>query len=281
VTLDPVVAALVLLAAVLHAAWNAITKSSQDPLLAIWLITLVAGVVGAIGATGVPLPHPEAWPYLIASMGIHLAYMLFLVHAYQHGDLNRVYPIARGLAPVVVAALAAALAGESLTLAQTVGLVICCGAISSLAFADAGLRGVSGRAVSSAVMTGLLIGAYTVVDGSGARRAGEPLSYVAWNFMLDAFPISIAAFALRRGRIRSHLRIGLLPGVAGGVMSAIAYGIVMWALARAPMASVASLRETSVVFAALLGARVLGEPLGKRRLAAAVVVAAGLVLLQN
>lgn len=278
--LESGVVALILLAALLHAAWNALTKSSADPLLAIWLITTVAGLVGGAGVLWVDVPDRAAWPYLAASMAIHLGYMLFLVHAYRFGDLSRIYPIARGLAPLVVAALAAAFVGEWTTPVQTFGLVLCCAAIASLAFADTGLHGVGGGAVAAAAATGVMIGAYTVVDGSGVRLAGNPFSYVAWNFVLDAVPISVAVLVLRRGAIAPFLRSELGRGAAGGVMSAIAYGIVMWSMSLGAMANVASLRETSVVFAALIGARVLGEPLGARRLAAALLAAVGLVILQ-
>lgn len=272
--------ALVLLAALLHASWNAITKSSEDGLLAIWLIALFSGVLGAIGAFFVPFPLAEAWPFLIASAGIHLAYMLFLVHAYRLGDLSRVYPIARGLAPVVVALLAALFIGERPTSAQTVGLVLCCAAIVSLVFADSGNSQVSGRAVAAAVATGLMIATYTVVDGSGVRKAGDPLSYVAWNLLLDAIPLTFVVFYKRSGQIWEFTRNYGLHSMAGGAMAAVAYGIVLWAMSRGAMASVASLRETSVVFAALIGTRLLGEPLGTRRMLAAAGVVVGLGMMQ-
>ncbi|MFP8882057.1 MAG: DMT family transporter [Myxococcota bacterium] len=280
-TLDWNVITLVLLAALLHASWNAMTKSSADGLLTIWLITLFSGVLGAIGALFVPLPLAAAWPYLIVSAGIHLAYMLFLVRAYRLGDLSRVYPIARGLAPVVVALLAALFVGERPTIVQAGGLVACCAAIVSLAFADTELSQVSGRAVAAAVATGLMIATYTVIDGSGVRVAGEPLSYVAWNLLLDGIPLTLVVLFYRRsGQIRAFIRGNAGTSMAGGAMAATAYGIVLWAMAQGAMASVSSLRETSVVFAALIGTRLLGEPLGTRRMLAAVGVAIGLVVFQ-
>ncbi len=256
------------------------TKSSADGLLAIWLMTLFAGVLGAVGALFVPLPLAEAWPYLIVSAGIHLAYMLFLVRAYRLGDLSRVYPIARGLAPVVVALLAALFVGERPTIVQAGGLLFCCGAIVSLAFADTSISRVGRRAVVAAVATGLMIASYTVVDGSGVRVAGDPLSYVAWNLLLDGIPLTFVVFFRRSGQIRAFIRSNAVHSMTGGAMAAVAYGIVLWAMSKGAMASVSSLRETSVVFATLIGTRLLGEPLGTRRLVAAVVVAGGLMLLQ-
>ena len=243
-------------------------------------MTLFSGVLGAVGAVFVPFPRPAAWPYLIGSSGIHLAYMLFLVRAYRLGDLSRVYPIARGLAPVVVALLAALFVGERPTLVQAVGLLCCCGAIVSLGFADTGFSHVHGRAVAAAAATGLMIASYTVVDGSGVRVAGDPFSYVAWNLLIDAIPISLVVFYRRWGKIREFIRNNALHSLAGGTMAAVAYGIVLWAMSRGAMASVSSLRETSVVFAALIGSRLLGEPLGMRRTLASVGVAIGLLVLQ-
>lgn len=277
--LAPGVVALVLLAALLHASWNALTKASTDALLAVWLMVLFSAALGAGLACFVPLPDRAAWPYLAASAVIHLAYLLSLVRAYEHGDLSRVYPIARGLAPAIVAALAAVFAREIPTPLQIAGLLLCCASIASLAFADAGVRDVGGHAVRAAAATGLWIGAYTVVDGSGVRVAGEPLGYVAWNLALDGVLPTFVVLARRRGRIRAYLRSHGAHALAGGAMAALAYGIVMWAMARGAMASVSSLRETSVLFAALIGTRLLGEPLGARRVAAAAGVAAGLLIL--
>lgn len=280
-TLDPFVAGLVLLAALLHAGWNALTKSADDRLLTMWLMTTTAGALGGTAALFVEAPAPASWPYLATAVLLRLGYQLFLVHAYGLGDLSRVYPIARGLSPVIVAGLAAVVADERPSAVQALGLLLCCGSIASLGLADAGLTGISGRGVRSALVTGVFIGLYTVVDGMGVRLAESTYGYLAWTFLLDIVPISLAALALRRGMIRDHLRTGLRRGVAGGVMAAVAYGIALWALSRGAMGSVSSLRETSVVFAAWIGARVLGEPLGTRRLIAALLVAAGLILWQS
>jgi uncharacterized membrane protein len=280
VTLEPSVAALVLFSAILHASWNAIAKSSEDPLLTIWMVTLTGSAIGGLGTLFADFPHRDAWPYLAASIGLHLGYQLFLTSAYRLGDLSQVYPIARGLGPCVVASLAALFGGEIPTAVQVLGLAMASGAIVSLSFVGASLRSVARGPVAVAVATGLLIGGYTFIDGQGVRLAGDPLSFITWSFFLHAFPITIAVLALRAGNVRALLRSRVGPGLAGGVMATLAYGIVMWALARGGMANVAALRETGVIFAALIGTRLLGEPLGGRRLLAAAGVASGVALLQ-
>jgi drug/metabolite transporter (DMT)-like permease len=272
---------LVLLSALLHASWNALTRRSVDPLLAIWLVTLVCGGVAALATPLVSFPRREAWPYLAGSVVLHLAYQFFLAHAYRVGDLSQVYPIARGMAPCVVAALAAALAGERPGAAQLAGLALISGSIAGLALGGVRHAGRGGRAVRAAALTGLLIGAYTFVDASGVRAAGRPFDYIAWVLFLDSIPMSILALLLRGREALAFLRAEIGYGLVGGIMAAVGYGIVMWAMSRAPMAGVAALRETSVIFAAWIGTRLLGEPFGARRIAAATGVAAGIVLLRG
>jgi drug/metabolite transporter (DMT)-like permease len=270
---------LVLLSALLHASWNALTRRSVDPLLAIWLVTLCCGAVAGLATPWVDFPRREAWPYLAGSVVLHLAYQLFLAHAYRVGDLSQVYPIARGLAPCVVAALAAMLAGEVPGAVQLAGLALVSGSIAGLALGGARHARVP-RAAGAALVTGILIGAYTFVDAAGVRAAGRAFDYIAWVLLLDSLPMSILALALRRREALGFLRAELRYGLAGGVMAAAGYGIVMWAMSRASMAGVAALRETSVIFAAWIGTRLLGEPFGGRRIVAAAGVAAGIVLLR-
>lgn len=280
-TLEPSIAALVLFSAILHASWNAIAKSSGDALLTMWLVTLTGSAIGGLGALFVDFPHRDAWPYLAASVGLHIGYQLFLAFAYRLGDLSQVYPIARGLGPCMVAVLAAGFGGEIPTAVQTVGLAMASGAIVSLASVGAPPARVARGAVAAAVATGLLIGGYTFIDGQGVRLSGDPFDFIAWSFFLHAFPITIAILALRAGRVVAFLRTRGGSGLAGGAMATLAYGIVLWALARGGMAQVAALRETGVIFAALIGTRLLGEPLGGRRVLAAVGVAIGVVLLES
>ena len=276
-TLDWSILGLLLFAAALHASWNALTKRSSDPLLAIWLVTLSSGVVAGVGTLLVSFPARAAWPYLVGSLVLHVVYQLFLAYAYAKGDLSQVYPIARGLAPCVVAGMAAFYAGESLTATRGLGMTLATLSLASLAFGP-GFRP-SAEALGAAVTTGLLIGAYTYVDAQGVRASNEPFDFIAWSLFLDAAPITVAAVVLRAREIPAYVRTQLGHGIGGGVMAVVAYSIVLWSMSRANMASVAAVRETSVIFAALIGTRLLGEPFGTRRALASVGVAAGIALL--
>jgi drug/metabolite transporter (DMT)-like permease len=272
--------ALVLLAALLHAGWNAFTKRSGDPLLAIWLISLGSGLFALTLAPFASFPAREAWPWLAGSVVLHFAYQLFLVAAYRAGDLSQVYPVARGLGPCIVALLAAGLGSEPLAPRQVLGLLLASASVGSLAFAAGSMRHLGGRAVRAALLTGLMIGSYTFVDAQGVRHCERPLDFIVWSMFLDSGPITVAALVQGRGRIRAFLRSDGISALVGGAMAAVAYGIVLWAMAHSPMASIAALRETSVIFAAWIGTRMFGEPFGARRLLAACGVAAGVVLLQ-
>jgi drug/metabolite transporter (DMT)-like permease len=209
---------------------------------------------------------------------LHFAYQLTLITAYRHGDLSHVYPIARGVAPLGVALVGALVLGEAPGGWQLAGLVAASAAIGSLAFG--GSDAVPGRAVLYALLTGFWISVYTVVDGAGARIAENALSFAAWALALDAVPIGLFAFVRRRGRLIAALLKEGPRYVAGGVISVIGYGIVLWAFTREALWGVAALRETSVVFAALIGSRLLREPFGRRRTVAAVALALGLVALR-
>jgi drug/metabolite transporter (DMT)-like permease len=277
VTLEAPVIGLVLLAALLHASWNAITKASGDPMLTLWVVTFTGSVIGGVATLFVDFPHRDAWPYLAGSMALHFAYEMFLVSAYRLGDLSQVYPIARGLAPCIVAVPAAVFAGEVLDAGQSAGLAIAAISIGSLARSG---RGAGGAAVAVAAGTGLLIAGYTFVDGQGVRLGGDPFNFIAWSFFLHALPFTVVVLVLRRRRFASFLRTGARPALAGGAMATLAYAIVLWALARGGMAHVSALRETSVVIAALIGTRLMGEPFGARRVAAAGGVVLGIALMQ-
>jgi drug/metabolite transporter (DMT)-like permease len=273
--MDAATAAALLLAAALHAGWTASVKSSRDPLLALATLIATGGACGAVLAcvTG-PLPR-AAWPYLAASMALHAVYHVLLSRSYRLGDLSQVYPIARGAAPPLLALFAAFAADEIPSAAQLAGLGLASACVVSLGFTS---RARERGAVGLALATGVLIAAYSLVDGQGSRAAGA-LSFVAWSHMLDTLSIAAIVGLVRRGGIRAHLRTELWRGVAGGLVGFTTYAIVLWAMARAPLAQVSMLRETSVIFAALLGAVALREPLGGRRLAAAAGVSAGPALL--
>ncbi|WP_433237642.1 EamA family transporter [Actinomadura nitritigenes] len=294
------VALAVILAGVLHAVWNAIAKGAPDRWASFALIGLgEALVVLPMGAVVGP-PDRAAWPWLLASVAVHIVYMGLLLVSYQLGDFSQVYPLARGSAPLLVAAVAAAVLGERLTWAQDAGVAAVCGGLGVLAFAGrrdgAGKGGTdmgggvdSGggvarerdpRAVAAALLTGVSIAAYTLLDGVGVRHAGGSLSYTSWMFGIQA-PLTVALVLAIRGRatITRLDRAAALRGLAGGLISMASYGIVLWAQTRGTLASVAALRETGVISGAVIGAVFFAERLGPRRIAAACVVAAGVVLI--
>jgi len=277
VTSDYSILSLVLLSAILHASWNALAKRSVDPLLAIWLVVIGCALVASLALPFVSFPSRETWPYLAASLVLHLTYQLFLAYAYSKGDLSQVYPIARGIAPCIVAVMAALFAGEPLTPIRTAGVSLATLSIASLALGPS--FHADGKAIGAAIVTGLLIGTYTYVDGQGVRHAEVIGDFIAWSLFLDAVPMTIAVLALRRKSIPAYLRTGLAYGLGGGVMACFGYSIVLWAMTETNMAMVSSVRETSVIFAVLIGTWLLGEPFGARRTLASVGVAAGIVLL--
>ena len=230
-----------------------------------------------------PLPDQEAWLYLALSTVVHYAYYGFLLLAYRYGDLSHVYPLARGSAPLMVAAGAWLLAGEALGPVGIAGLVLASGGIMSLTLEKGPPRDHAAKAVFFAFGTGVLIAGYTVVDGLGVRASGMALSYIAWLNVLEALPISLWLLVRRPPTFTGLTARSWRLGIFGGMLAMAAYGLVIFALSLGGMAHVSALRETSVLFAALLGTLVLRESSGRpgRRVAAAALVSAGIVILQT
>jgi len=269
----------VLGAALAHATWNAMIKSSRDILLDMTLVVFFAGLVTAPFMLVVETPVAAAWPYIIASMVLHLGYYVALVGAYRAGDLSHGYPILRGVAPLIVSVCALAWLGEAPSTTVWLGVLLICGGVLSLGFA--GFRWQESRvSLGWALANACIIASYTLVDAAGVRAAGKPEVYVVWLFTLDALPFSLIIMWLKRETLAPYARRFWLRGIAGGALSAGAYGVVLWAMARAPVAAVAALRETSVIFAALIGAWLLKEGHIARRIAGAATVAAGVVALK-
>ncbi len=274
-------AALVLLAAVLHATWNALTKSSGDRVVTMAGVMGTCALLGGVASLFLPAPEPAALPYLAMSCLFHFGYQQFLLGAYRHGDLSLVYPIARGLAPMLVALLAAAFAGEVPRPVQAGGLALASAAMASFAFEPREPHPGVARSVASAFAAAAMIGCYTFLDGQGVRHAGNAFSYVAWSSWATSLAFCVYALVHTRGRLAPFFDGAGLRGVAAGVLATVGYGIVLWAMARGAMANVAALRETGVVFAALIGTHLLGEGFGARRVGAALCVALGVLLLQS
>ncbi len=277
-TLDPLVVAIVLSSALIHATWNALIKSdTRDRLSSFAVLMTAGGLFAALFLPFLPMPDAAAWPYLIASVVIHNVYYFVLLRAYALGDLSLVYPIARGLAPVLVGLVSGKLVGEVLSLREAAGLGLVSLGILGLAFAG-GLPIVRDRwAIVYAVATAITIAAYTIADGLGARASAEPLSYIVWLSFLETPWVLAAALWTRGWLFFRHARREIWKSGAGGIIAATGYGLAIWALAHGGMAHVAALRETSVLFAALFGAYLLKEGFGPRRVVAALTILAGLL----
>jgi drug/metabolite transporter (DMT)-like permease len=276
---DLAVVAVVLLAALLHALWNSLAKTVPDQLAGFVVLNLTSLAICLAALTLVPSPARASWPFIGVSAGLHVGYQFALMRSYGLGDLSQVYPLARGVAPLLVAAFAAAVVGERLGPVQLCGVVLISCGLASLAFGGRRPSAADRPAIVFALTTGAFIAAYTITDGLGVRRAGGPLSYATWLFLLESAPVPLVALGLRGRALGGALRPAWRPGVAGGVLSLAAYGLVLWAQTRGALAAVAALRETSVVMAAAIGALFLGERFGRLRVLAASLVAVGILLL--
>ena len=275
-TLPLAVTLAVLGAAVTHATWNAIAHGIKDQTLAFALIG-VGGIVVAIPLVIVAaMPRADCWPYLAGSIAIHVFYNLLLMRCYKYGEFGQVYPLARGISPVVVTILAALFVHEHLALAQVGGVLVVSAGLATLVFAG---RRPGRAAFLAAVGTGLTIAAYTTVDGVGVRLSASPVGYIGWLMLLQSLCVPMFALARRRDVVLKQRPRVLAAGLAAGALSVLAYGLVLWAQTRGALAPIAALRETSVIFGAVIATLVFREPFGRTRVAATVIVVAGIVLL--
>jgi len=266
----------VLAAAVTHATWNAIAHGIKDQVLAFGLIG-AGGIAVAIPlAVLSPLPRGACWPYLLASVVIHVFYNLLLMRSYRYGEFGQVYPLARGMSPLVVTVLAAVFAAERPSAFEVAGVLVVSSGLALLVFAGSG----AGRAaLLAAAGTGLTIAAYTTVDGLGVRQSGSPVAYIGWLMLLQSLCVPAWALVRRRRMLAGVSRRVLSSGLLAGALSVLAYGLVLWAQTRGALAPIAALRETSVIFGAVIGTLVFREPFGRWRIAATVLVVAGVLLL--
>lgn len=272
---------LILLAALLHAVWNALLKSNEDRLSMMAFVAGSGSLMVLPLLPFVPVPSWEVWKILILSLVLHTGYKVFLIKAYTHGDMGQVYPLARGTAPAIVTLAGFFFLGEELPALSTLGIFLIIAGIVSLAWRSKnGPRGASDpRAVLYALGTSAFIAAYTLNDGLGGRTAETASAYVIWLFALDGISITLIAL-WRRGPSLLRPQRAWLIGAAGGAASTVAYWLVIWAMSIAPLGPVAALRETSVVFGALISGLILKEGLGWRAVIAAAIVAAGVILLK-
>jgi drug/metabolite transporter (DMT)-like permease len=271
----------VLAAAAFHAGWNALLKLKLEPIVATSLVAAASGIVAVPFAAFVGLPNAASWPYVLASVAIHIVYYLALAQAYRFGDLGQVYPIARGSAPLMTAGLATLWLGETLGPYAWAGIIVLAAGILLLAVRGGrALERFDARSVGYALLTSLTITTYTLVDGIGARLADSALQYAVWLFLLSGGAMAVYGLVRIGPRLASDFAANWQLTVSGAALSTAAYAIAIWAMTVAPIALVAALRETSVLFAALFSMALLREPVLPARIAAACLVLAGVVLVR-
>ena len=269
----------VLGAGLLHATWNAMLKSARgEPLLETALICAGSSVVAGVFAPFVPFPPAVAWPYMIASAAIHFAYYITLAGAYRRGDLSFAYPLMRGVAPLIVTLLGVLFLGEHLKPGSLAGIALISAGILVIAWFAGGRH--TPAAAGWALANAAIIACYTLVDGAGTRISGNAASYIVWLVFLEGFPFLLWILATRGRPAVDHVVAGRRRGIAAGAASLGSYGIALWAMSQAPIAVVAALREVSVVFAAAIGALVLKEGFGWRRMLGAASVVLGVAALK-
>lgn len=273
------VVAAVLFAALLHASWNALVKSGRDTFLTTVLVAGGAALVSAVALPFVDMPVSASWPYIAGSTVTQWLYFELLIATYHSGDMSHAYPIMRGTAPLIVALASSLLMHEQLAPLQWLAILCICGAILGLGLTSSGGRA-GRRTTLLALATACLIATYTIIDGIGVRKSGATAGYAMWVFLLTGAGFVLWAVRQRPGELlpyaRAHWHIALL----GGVGSFGAYGIALWAMTKAPVATVAALRETSILFATLIAAVVLREKISGVRYAAIALIAGGALLMR-
>jgi len=271
---------LVLVGAALHATWNALVKSGTDKELDSSMIALGAAVASlfALPFLSMRLPHPGAWPFILASICVHFTYYRLVGAAYRHGDIGLVYPLMRGVAPLIVATTSGAVLSETLSLTMYAGVVAICAGVLTLA---ADFRSGNKMAVGVAILNAFVIALYTYIDGVGAREAGDPITYTLWICILP--PLLLFPFAfVRRGvkPVLAHVRRTWRRGLFGGTGSVVSYGLALFAMTKAPIAAVAALRETSILFALIISVVFLKERASVWRYVAGGMIALGALIMK-
>jgi len=272
------VTALILFSAILHASWNAFVKNDGDRTTAMAWIMGLGGLASLAALPFTSFPSAKVWPYLIATTILQNVYFAFVILSYRHGDLSQAYPIARGTAALLAAIASSALGLDVLVPREWMGIALSSVGIASLAFAASGSGTLLHRSLGYPLLSGAFTAAYSIVDGSGARAATSPLEYVLWMNTCAAPFLPAYVIATRRGEIARAGFSGIGPKIAAAVVAMVSYGIAVWAFSQGSMGRMAVLRETSVLFAAILGSVVLKEPFGARRIFSACLILAGFAL---
>ena len=271
---------LVLLAAFLHASWNAVVKSSPDKFLDIVFVTASAAMLCVLAIPFLPLPAGGSWPYIAVSAAIHVLYFVLIGAAYRSGDMSHAYPLMRGAPPLLVALASGPLIGERLSAGEWSGILLICAGILGLLMANPSATNTA-RTTRLALLNAATVAAYTLVDGTGVRLSGHPASYTMWMFALTAPPILAWAIARRKEDALQHLRARWYLLLSGGACTLAAYSLVLWAMTHAPIAMVAALRETAIIFGTAISAVVLRERYGYGRPAAAFIILLGVLALKT
>ncbi len=269
---------LVLAAAALHAAWNAVVKSAGDRLMSVVALTAWAAVIVTPLLLFVPIPEPRLWPILLSSAVIHWTYTVLIAFNYDKGDMSRVYPIMRGAAPLIVAVITTLVLQQRLGLMAWAGVIVISSGILLLSL-EHGLPK-SWADVGLALMSAAATAAYTIVDGRGVQMADSPLAFALWLFWLIGAPLGAWALVARRGPFLQTLKAHWGRTFLAGAGSIASYGLALWAMTLSPIVLVAALRETSTLFGTLIAATLLKEAIGRARVAATVVIVAGAVLVR-
>lgn len=277
-SIGPAIVLAVLAAALLHATWNSLAHGMPDRLVGFALIGVADTIGGGIMIAFAGLPPAPAWPFILGSALTHVIYNALLLTSYQLGEFSQMYPLARGTSPWVVATVSVVLLGRALPANELAGVLAVSAGLLGLVLAG----GIPGRkqlpALAAAGLTGLMIATYTVIDGVGVGLA-PLLAYSGWMFLLQGIPFAVVVALVRGRRLASSVRRCAVRGLAGGTISLAAYTIVLWAQTSGALAPIAALRESSIVFGALIGTFFFGERLGARRAVAAAVVLAGVLLI--
>jgi drug/metabolite transporter (DMT)-like permease len=270
--MHPLVIGLTLSAAALHAIWNALLRSGADRLWSVTVMSFATTVAAVPTALILPTPLPECWPYIAISALLQVVYSILLASAYRHGELGQVYPIVRGSVPVLVTLAGFLLASQTLSRLGLLGIALVSAGIASLAL---GRPPVTTKTLLLALATALFVASYVTADGLGVRLAGNVQSYTAWIFLTYGALMPTAFLVLRRRLVLDLRDRETTKALAAGVVSLLSYGAILAALSLGKLGPISALRETSVVFSALLGRIVLGETLTNRRIIACIVVAIG------
>lgn len=265
----------ILFAALLHAVWNALIKSGGDKLIESMLLSTSAGILALVALLFLPAPDPASWLYLAASVAIHPLYFCLVAFAYREGDMSFAYPLMRGTAPLLTALVTAAVLGEQLGIGGWSGVALLCAGVLGLALDGRRAAPIRRRAWVIGLVNAAVIVGYTIVDGLGVRASGHAWSYVLWMFFLNAFPMLVIGIATDASALASLSRSAWIKGFLGGSCAIGSYGLALWAMTQAPIALVAALRETSVLFGTAIAAVALKEQFGRTRWVAASLIMAG------